>query len=95
MRLPPAENGWISGTFWLALADAATDLRALATAVPHVNLMPSHQRRATMWQVEIESGRSIKKSMHRHERLVFNERRELRLAASHEDEQGTHAGERL
>ena len=48
-----------------------------------------------MWQVEIESGRSIKKSMHRHERLVFNERRELRLAASHEDEQGTHAGERL
>jgi len=51
-RLPPAENGWISGTFWLVLADAATDLRALANAMPHVNLMASHQRRAAMWRIE-------------------------------------------
>ncbi|MGQ0598805.1 hypothetical protein [Aquabacterium sp.] len=92
--MPPPEIGCISGTFWLASADATSDFRVLATALPHVTLMPSHQRRAIMWRIKtvtgtiIESSRFTNKPMHWHERPVCNERRELWLATSHEDERG-------
>jgi hypothetical protein len=62
--------------------------------MPHVNLMPSHQRRAIMWRIKtvtgtiIESSRFTNKPMHWHERPVCNERCELWLATSHEDEHG-------
>jgi hypothetical protein len=94
MQLPPPEMGWISGTFWLASVNAVFNLRALATAVLHVNLKPFHQRRAAMWRIKtitgtiIESSRFTNKPMHWHERPVCNERRELWLATTCEDERG-------
>ena len=95
MPLPPPEIDWISGTFWLVFANATADLRALAIAMPHVNLdaIPSTED-TTMWRIKtvtgtiIESSRFTNKTMHWHERPVCNERRELWVATSHEDERG-------